>query len=276
MGAKSLDSPTNKTMSNEMTNWFTEEDSVEEPHLSKTGEKETPPAPSADDKTNETTPPSEGDDKAKEAEPIINKDEEIPFHKHPRFRALTQENKELKEQIAEINSKMENFASKFTEQETAAQPIPQWFVRLYGEDQDLYSAYKQEEEVRISNMKQSVLSQLEPELKKIEKEEENEKVNSFINSELEAIKEENPGIDTNAVMKVVYEKKLFDENGNLNFRAGAEWIKNNPKAIDVKTETKKEVAGKLATDNSAEPVKKDFVTSQDIAKRDWRTFYKSL
>jgi hypothetical protein len=125
-------------------------------------------------------------------------------------------------------------------------------------------------------MKQSVLSQLEPELKKIEKVEKDEKVNAFINSELESIKEDYPNIDTNAVMKVVYEKKLFDENGNLNFRAGAEWVLNNPKAPDVKTETKKEVASKLATDNSAEPVKKDFVTSQDIAKRDWRSFYKSL
>lgn len=259
-----------------MTNWFTEEDDAEEPSLPKTGEKETPPAPSADDKTDETTPTSEGKGDGEETKAPIAKDEEIPFHKHPRFRALTQENKELKEQIAEINSKMDNFSSKFTSQETAAQPIPQWFVRLYGEDPDLYNAYKQEEEVRISNMKQSVLSQLEPELKKIEREEENEKVNSFINSELDAIKEENPGIDTNAVMKVVYEKKLFDENGNLNFRAGAEWVLNNPKASNLKTETKKEVAGKLATDNSAEPVKKDFVTSQDIAKRDWRTFYKSL
>ncbi len=259
-----------------MTNWFTEEDSIEEPRLPKTGEKETPPAPSADDKTDETTPTSEGDDKGGDAKVEKNKDEEIPFHKHPRFRALTQENKELKEQIAEINSKMEKFNSQFTSQETAAQPIPQWFVRLYGEDPDLYNAYKQEEEVRISNMKQSVLSQLEPELKKIEREEQNEKINSFINSELESIKSEYPNIDTNAVMKVVYEKKLFDENGNLNFRAGAEWVLNNPKAPDVKTETKKEVAGKLATDNAAEPVKRDYVTSQDIAKRDWRSFYKSL
>lgn len=259
-----------------MTSWFSEEDAVEEPHLPKAGETETPPAPSADDKTNETTPSSEGDDKVKEAEPAINKDEEIPFHKHPRFRALTQENKELKEQIAEINSKMESFSSKFNEQETKAQPIPQWFVRLYGEDPDLYSAYKQEEEAKIAAMQQSVLSQLEPQLQRIKQEEENEKVNSFINSELEAIKEEYPGVDTNAVMKVVYEKKLFDENGNLNFRAGAEWVKNNLKAPDVKTETKKDVAAKLATDNAAEPVKKDFVTSQDIAKRDWRSFYKSL
>jgi hypothetical protein len=91
---------------NQMTNWFTEEDSVEEPHLPKTGEKETPPAPSADDKTNETTPPSEGESKGEEAEAQIKKDEEIPFHKHPRFRALTQENKELKEQIEAINAKM--------------------------------------------------------------------------------------------------------------------------------------------------------------------------
>lgn len=263
-----------------MTNWFKEEDSLDEPRLPKAGENETPTAPSAETKQNETTPAPEGEGKTNAT---IDKgeapEEQLPFHKHPRFRALTAENKELKEQVEALSAKMENFSTKFTQQETASQPIPNWFVRLYGEDQDLYNAYKVEEEARIASMQQAVMSKLEPELKKIEKEESDKKVNSFINSELEAIKEEFPGIDTNAVMKVVYDKKLFDENGQLNFRAGAEWVvKTSPATHNGKTEAKKEVAAKLSSEGSSDgPSKKDVVTSQELRKAgDWRSFYKSL
>lgn len=261
-----------------MTNWFTEDEAMEVAP-SKTVENETQPESSPEKKQDEVTPASEGESPAKAT---INNDEEpLPFHKHPRFKALTNENSELKKEIESIKASMSNFESKFSSQETKEQPIPAWFIRAFGDDQELYNEYKITEEAKLQEMQKAIesrfTSQLAPKIEQIEKEEESKKINNFIATELEAVKEEFPGIDTNMVMKVVYEKKLFDENGNLNFKAAAEWVNNNPKQSSNKTEVKKEIASKMTTNNSSEPVKSTFMTSEGIRKTgDWRNYFKNL
>ena len=266
---------------NKMSNWFEEEDALTDPKPNTSQEKETPTEATPEQKTEEKeTQPDEGDKaetKADNTHPETPEEENIPFHKHPRFKALTSENRELKESLASLTEKVSQFETKFTQQETEAQPIPDWFIELYGENEELYSKYKQDEEKRIHNMEAAIMQKLAPKLQAIEQEERTKATNQYIQKELEAIKAEEPNIDTNAVMKVVYEKKLFDENGNLNFRAGAEWLKDHPRPTDTKQlDAKKSIAGKISTEGSSEPTKSDVVTSQDLKQRDWRSFYKSL
>ena len=64
------------------------------------------------------------------AEETKQTEENVPFHKHPRFQEIIRKNKELEEEMAQLRQATENINKPNQSTE-----IPKWFVDLFGENE---------------------------------------------------------------------------------------------------------------------------------------------
>ena len=223
-------------------------------------EKETQPVPPAEEKTDEKeTPPS-----AEPAKDEQEKDEnELPFHKHPRWKAMNDENRTLRERLDQVEQRVSNIPEP--QQETE---IPSWFQSVYGDDPALYSQYQQANIAERQAIKQEIINEIKAEQNS--KSVEEQQINKYIEDQVSTLKDEGNQFDKNELMKVVLDNKLFDDEGRLNFRAGLAILKSTG-SVSKTQQAKKDVAGKTDTTPKS-PMKTDFVTSKDLQGRSWRDF----
>ena len=66
-------------------------------------EKETPPAPPTETKPEEEKSPSPQGEKKEPEAPNTEDDSKLPFHKHPRWKAMYEDNETLKQQVEELS-----------------------------------------------------------------------------------------------------------------------------------------------------------------------------
>lgn len=213
----------------------------------------------------------EGTSEHKEEVKTGEEDENVPFHKHPRFQAVIEEKNRLGEtvkQLAEWKQKMEGYF----EEAPSVENIPKWFVKLYGEDPEIWQEYQTWDAQRVQHIKQEAIQELTKE--QTSKIEEDRRIQEKIQSEIQALRDEGLEFDENALKKIVVEKQLFDANGDLNFRAAYEILKYNsqPKK-NTSQEAKKQVAAKMSPTSGTEPPKPSYVTPEDIRGKNWRSLW---
>lgn len=258
-------------------NWFEEEneiDVVEEANKLNENqeEKETPESQTENQKEGQEAPKEE-EKKPAEAQ----KTEDIPFHKHPRFKAVIEEKNQLAEQVKQLTEQVQGVASKITDNEPTT--IPKWFVKLYGDDPEVWTQYQEQRQFELQEMESQVMSKLAPKLQEIEKSEKDKAVDLEIENSLKALEDEGHKFDRNALMKVVADNQLFDINGNLNFKAGLSILQASPQqSPKSNVEAKKEIAKKTMSETAAggETPKKEYATSTDVQNKDWRSFFNKL
>jgi hypothetical protein len=232
--------------------WFTDDEQLEASDSETTDEKDgSETQDSSSEKQNET---ETGADQPKETE------EEVPFHKHPRFKAITHENRELKAQIEEFNQWRQTIDQK-VQQPTQDAPVPDWFATAFGDNPEAYAALQQFEAEREEQLKTSILQKIEAD--KSQKKQQDNQIKQFIDGEITKLKDEGNTFDENELKKVVLENKLFDDSGKLNFKAGLMLLKASRSTT---TEAKKELASKTAPTSGGSPVKSDMVTPTELRK----------
>ena len=260
-------------MDNKNANWFDEENEFKIEDPSKPEEKETPESQPENQKKVEDVPV----DKKEETPAEENKQtEDIPFHKHPRFKAVIEEKNQLAEQVKQLTEQMQGISQKVKADEPTT--IPQWFVKLYGDDPEVWQQYQEQRQFELKEMESQVMSKLAPKLQEIEKSEQDKKIDLEIENSLKSLEDEGHKFDRNALMKIVAENQLFDINGNFNFKAGLVLLGAQPIQQKSNVEAKKEIAKKTMTESAGEggQPKKEFVTSADVQNKDWRSFFNKL
>lgn len=199
-------------------------------------EKDTPSESSTDDKTDDKELDDTNDKKDEE--------ENLPFHKHPRWKKVQDDKKELELKVAELSGKLDGL-SEVTKQEKAdTPPRPEWFTSLYGDDEELWpKVYKYEQE-REERIKAELLGKIETEnTSKTEAQlrEEREAL-EHVNNSIQDLKDSGEKFDSKELVAVVREYQPTDDNGNLDFVRGLKMLKELKKTNPESSKAKKELA----------------------------------
>lgn len=136
--------------------------------------------PNAEQAMDTQTSESLTDIEVKGDAPSANKpdEEELPFHKHPRFKELTKKNRELEEKLDEVLRKPQSQEKEET--------IPAEWIALYGDDEKSAQAWKIQKQFLEDNFnrnRDSILNEIDSRSKR--EAEEFRKESEFIEESLE-------------------------------------------------------------------------------------------
>lgn len=206
----------------------------------------------------------------------VQKEEELPWHKDPRFKAWQKEQKELRKTVEELLPLREK-VQQFEQNRSIAPPSggyeqkPQWFLDQYGDNQEAWQQYK------------SLVSQISPTIKediKREMKEEQErqireakKMEKWVEDQIDSLHDEGEEFDRNELKKIMemYQPTIVNNNQvQLDFRKGLLLLKELKKleAKPEKIKARQEIAAFTSSSNSgAVPPAKDYFTSKDLRGR---------
>ena len=202
-------------------------------------------------------------------------DEDVPFHQHPRWKEREKDwNNRLKEQEQKFQDKIDDIQKTSVPEETT---VPEWFSKLYGDDIDVYTGYQKAHQQEKEELK----TELREEMNKTSKSEKEEvkKVEDWIDSEITSIGEDNE-IDLekkdgknslrNEFVAFMQDHKIFNEDGNLDFRSGWEFFqKGKDTTKKGKDDARKIIADNAGTDNTREQNTSEIPSWQDVRRQGW-------
>lgn len=219
-------------------------------------------------------PSQNGEEKPedKESKPEVNNpaEEDIPFHKHPRFKALTDEKNQLKQTVEEMQAKLQELSARTQQTPDQEEDIPQWFSDAFGDDTKVWAAFKEYNENQIKQVEKSVEERLKSKSK--EEQEAFSKWNNWIESEVDRLKDDGKQFDKNELLKVANDFRPVDEKtGYINFDKAYEILSfmksKDSQAGKEKADIKKNI---ISENKSNEPQRSSELTSKDVRYRDWR------
>ena len=281
MGANKSDSPNDYSMDNldadikqDGTTLSDEnEDNLltQEEHdiLDDVEENETPEDSQPEENKEEGKSPSdEGGDSEEEDASEDNtqtEEENKPFHEHPRFKELIKEKNELKEKLESIDKDYQDKFSKI-DKEVEAKQIPEWFVKLYGENEEAWTIYDQQRQTDRAQLKEEIKADEETARQKAE---DATKANDeWVNSNIQTLKDEGHDFDRNKFLKFMIEYKPTDDKGGYDFKKGIDLYEkvNAPseKKPDAKLKAKKSLADITTNQGKSDTTVKKYLTPNDL------------
>lgn len=223
----------------------------------------------------EQSPSSQGEeDKSLNTE----NEDNLPFHKHPRFKALIEEKNKLQSTVSELMSVKEEIERLKTAQPTAnqsaRQPIPQWFSALYGENENAWSAYQTHSSEERRQMKAELIKELKSEQQR--ESQETQKWNGWIEEQLTSLKEDGKQFDRNEFLKFMSDYSPVDKSGNYDFKKGFELYELKKQSESVlKNQGRKIIAAATSSKPGTAPKSKDYVTPKDLRAKGLGAFLAS-
>lgn len=229
--------------------------------------KDTP----ADPPPAETTvdEPIQGEPKVEE--PAASTEENIPFHKHPRWIEREQELKSLRE-TEEAHAKEIEELKAFREETKSSNPtIPDWFRELYGDNEVAWNKYNEHEKVRTQEIETSVLQRQE-EARKREADQAT-RWNKWVDDEIGKLQSDGKQFDRNKLIKTMLEYRPTDERGNFDFQKGYriyEALEPKNEADPLKSQARKQLAD-ITNSSKGEKKAKDYMTTADLRNKSWNS-----
>ncbi|MEK7180006.1 MAG: hypothetical protein AAB706_00865 [Patescibacteria group bacterium] len=204
-------------------------------------------------------------------EPIVEpKDEDVPFHKHPRWIEREKELEELREKDEQRSREIAELTAFKEETSKKLQPttdIPSWFVELYGDNQVAwakYSEYERDKEDGIERRFEEKQVQ-----KAIKQREEEKGWIEFNNREFDKLEGEGKKFDRNRLAKILLDYAPTDvETGNLDFQKGYQIYEALEAKIDPEHSlARKQLADTTTGSQKGEKKAKDYLTNNDLRNR---------
>lgn len=201
-------------------------------------------------------------------------DEQLPFHKHPRWKRLNDINKTLVEQNAQMN---ERIAALEGEREAAKKgevpPIPEWFSNQFGDDEDAWRDFLDTVDKRAGKGDEPAKPAAKPEAAA----DDDKKWEAWVDDELDKL-EDDPGVgkfDRNKLMLIAAEYLPTDENGDISLRKALDIMRNLEKGDKAKADDKIEARKKAASAAAPSPAPakaddKKVMTSKDVRGKSFR------
>ena len=242
-------------------------------------EKETPAdppteeKPKEEDKETEKPPSSQGEESKEEVETSkenTETEDNVPFHKHPRWKQMYEENKALRQDIDDIKGDAEKDKLQ-QEERQQSQTIPSWFSAQYGDDSKTWNDYKTYELSRENRIKDDILKGQQEVVEK--QQQEASKWTGWVDDQVTTLKDEGKKFDRNELLKLIGDIRPTDEQGNLDFHKGFELLQERESIAEakktIKTKAKKEVAAQTMDEGKGEAEKKDYTTSKELRNIGW-------
>ena len=227
---------------------------------------ETAPESSPEQKTETQAPAVEGANTQTE--------ENLPFHKHPRWKQMYEENKTLKQTVESLNA-FKTEVEPLVKTLQPQQPIPEWFKNTYGDSPEIWKQYQTYDKVAREQIKSELLSEIKAEEDK--KTQETQKWNDWVAESLTALEDEGLKFNRNELQKfmVDWQKEYgtlpINAEGNIDFRKSLELMEKVKPKVDTEAtlEAKKKIAAKVSSTSGSETKNKKVMTLGQIPT-DWR------
>ena len=266
----------------EFTNGLTPEEQAE---LDK-DEMANPGNGTADDTATATPTEKKNDEEEDGSDPSKTKpksDEDennLPFHKHPRWiaqrkkeEALEAELQEAREWREKYEPVIESVAKGGGEETTELPPIPDWFITAYGEDEELWALHLENEERLEAEREERIIARIKSEQEESTTREQQDLqwVDDQLASVRENLQEGEPDFEDNELLKIVTDFRPSDEEGNLDFRAAYTILLKTksagapaPKPKNGSIIDKKNLAAHV-TPSSSEPETEHIASNEEFA-----------
>lgn len=252
-------------------------------------ETETPASPSDEKKPDGSSPSHQGeegkdkegeegaDDKDKDKKPNtddVNLDK-LPFHKHPRWKALNEENQQLRDTVEQQNERLKKLEEKPDKPNESEEKIPEWFSKVYGDDPEEWAKYKG----LTTEMRKQIKEEIINDFKKAETSEKETltKWEKWIDNSLQKLEDEGKEFDRNELLKVLDEYRPTDSNGNLDFNRAYEILQLKKQQENDEQKKKSDAKKKIAsqTIDNGKPInnsKETFKTPADLRGKSFHDF----
>lgn len=236
------------------------------------------PAPSAEKKTEEEkSPTSQGEPKEPEGkadeetqnpeEGQDNTDDEtkLPFHKHPRWRALQQELKEAREFREAVMPLLERLGQKPEDRREEEEKVPDWFIELFGENEVAWQKYRAYDENQRKKLRAEILHEIQVEQENMVRQQKAQE--KWVDDELQKLSDEGFTFERNELLKVALDYLPTDADGNIDFRKAYEILQLKKAGIapaKPRSEEKKKIADQTVSRGKISEEKKDYQTFQTL------------
>lgn len=224
-------------------------------------ETETPTESLPETKQEEETP-AEGDVPAEEKS-----EDNLPFHKHPRWIERENELNSLKEREEEMARELAELKS-FREEKKTDDSIPDWFSELYGDNQVAYQKYSEHEARRTEEIEARILARQEEQ--RTQQTRESEHWQKWVDTEIDKLAAKGLSFDKNELIQTMLEYRPTDESNNFDFDAGFkiyEAMKGKPDT--ARSTARKQLADATTVTRNSEAPKKDYMTPAELRNRSW-------
>ena len=237
--------------------------------------------------------PKVGEEKAKD-EPSNTPEENIPFHKHPRWIERENELKSLREredsynrEIQELKAFKEDTVQKLSTISSDKTNVPDWFKELYGENEVAWQKYEQREKVREEEIERRVFEKQEAQ--RNEASQKVQKWNSWVDQEVAKLQAET-GVDftslndvlpngekanlrRNELIKTILDYRPTDDNGNFDFKKGYQiYDAMKSKETDpAHSIARKQLADTTTKSSPAQKQSKDYMTAAELRNKSWNS-----
>lgn len=204
----------------------------------------------------------ESDDESDNTDDEDNKKSDVPFHKHPRFKQIIDDNNSLKKTIEGLTSKQNEVNEKLSKD---SETIPNWFSELYGDNEKAWEMYNDRSKTERKEMKAEILEEIKQEQSKAT--EETNKWNDWVADEVQSLKDEGLKFNENKLMKVAVEYKPTDDKGNLDLKKAYNILQMQAKK--PKNNDRKKVADGTTKQTKSESKNEEFQTAHSLRNEGW-------
>jgi len=196
-------------------------------------------------------------------------DDNVPFHKHPRFKRLIEHNKDLKAQLDQLSQRIPQPKAEMGEP-------PTWFSNLYGKQPELWEEYQKYNVEQQEAYMDKMLVKFEERQANLAKEKEAQQaqLQDWLDDKMTELEDTGAAFDKEELLAVMQQYKPTDAEGNLDFKSGLELLNRlsqaqvNAAVKAEKIEARKGIAAKTTTGDSATP-QKPKVDLAKIRKSSW-------
>ena len=229
---------------------------VEKPEVGEQQKDTAEDSSTTEETTTEITPPQEG-------VPTDNTldEEKLPFHKHPRWKAMYEDNKQKDKvinELLEFKNKFEPIAQAIQTPQQAT-PIPEWFKAVYGELPEVWEKYQTYTKEERTALKAELVNEIKQEQQATTQE--STKWNDWVADQLKGMEEEGLKFNRNELQKFMvdwqdkYGALPLDKEGNLDFRKSLNLMQEVKPVVNNdkdKLEAKKQIVAKTASTTGGE------------------------
>lgn len=250
---------------------------------------------STENKVDITTPEPSPENKEPTEPKEPEGEENLPFHKHPRWKKMQEDREALAERNALYEKEIEDLkqwketVAKSNEKVT----LPDWWKQSYGEDDnsiESYKSYSRNTETYKEQIKSEVKREIEEdrrkeiEIQKAKADADAKKIEEsqeYIENSFKDLKTKNPDVDKNELFKFIldYQKEYgsapVDNTGNYDLsKAYSLMNKLNPKSSSI--EAKKQIASQsMSSKTSSSRDNIPVVSRDDLRRGDWKNIIRN-
>lgn len=186
---------------------------------SRTEQEEKVNSPESSTESNQVEQEEESSEESSPSASEAKPDENLPFHKHPRWKEVYSKAQKVDELEKELKAIREE---KKSVQQPTSTPKPKWFTDIYGHDNE--EAWKDYQSTRLQDIKEAedrAFNRLKAEQQA--EAERTAKANDYVEQSLAALADEGHKFDRNKLLKIMAEYRPVDESGlQWDFKRGLE------------------------------------------------------